>query len=75
MMYALAIILAGTGIPVGDLSPRVGDRQEMSPASVHGILMEKFFRRRDGDGKLFLDVQFLIVIPSPSLLRDITVED
>jgi hypothetical protein len=51
-------------ILVGDLSPRgTGMGKKCSPQAFVGILAGKFFRRRDGDRKLFPGGEFSVAIP------------
>jgi hypothetical protein len=54
-------------IPVGDLSPwGTRMRKQCSPQAFVEIPSGKFFRRGDGDGKLFLGGEFPIAIPRPN---------
>jgi hypothetical protein len=63
MKYDLIIIYAGTGIPDGDLSPRVTGMGKKCPPQVFvGIPAGKFFRRGDGDGKPKPDGEFPVAI-------------
>jgi hypothetical protein len=48
----------------GDLSPRgTGMEKKYSPQAFVSIPWGNFFRRRDGDGKLFFDGEFFVAIP------------
>jgi hypothetical protein len=63
MKYDLIIIYAGTGIPDGDLSPRVtGMGKKCPPQTFVGIPAGKFFHRGDGDGKPKSDGEFPVAI-------------
>jgi hypothetical protein len=63
MKYDLIIIYAGTGIPDGDLSPRVtGMGKKCPPQAFVGIPAGKFFRRGDGDGEPKPDGEFPVAI-------------
>jgi hypothetical protein len=67
MKYDLIIIYAGTGIPDGDLSPRVtGMGKKCPPQAFVGIPAGKFFRRVDGDGEPKPDGEFPVAISSGS---------
>jgi hypothetical protein len=69
MKYDLIIIYAGTGIPDGDLSPRVtGMGKKCPPQAFVGIPAGKFFRRGDGDGKPKPDGEFPVAISTPEPL-------
>jgi hypothetical protein len=68
MKYDLIIIYAGTGIPDGDLSPRVtGMRKKCPPQAFVGIPAGKFFRHGDGDGEPKPDGEFPVAISSARL--------
>ena len=68
MKYDLIIIYAGTGIPDGDLSPRVTEMgKKCPPQTFVGIPAGKFFRRGDGDGKPKPDGEFPVAISSLAL--------
>jgi hypothetical protein len=63
MKYDLIIIYAGTGIPDGDLSPRVtGMGKKCPPQAFVRIPAGKFFRRGDGDGEPKPDGEFPVAI-------------
>jgi hypothetical protein len=63
MKYDLIIIYAGTGIPDGDLSPRVtGMGKKCPPQAFVGIPAGKFFRGGDGDGEPKPDGEFPVAI-------------
>jgi hypothetical protein len=63
MKYDLIIIYAGTGIPDGDLSPRVtGMGKKCPPQAFVGIPAGKFFRRGDGDVEPKPDGEFPVAI-------------